>query len=60
MSKYLSIAVSAALISVSSLSYAQDAAYAVPDGYSAKVVEDIFKKAAMPWMRPWPLLLHWQ
>lgn len=44
MSKYLQIAVSAALISVSSLSYAQDAAYAVPDGYSAKVVEDIFKK----------------
>ncbi|UOO90891.1 gamma-glutamyltransferase [Vitreoscilla massiliensis] len=49
MSKYLQIAVSAALISASSLTFAQDpvsgqAAYAVPDGYSAKVVEDIFKQ----------------
>ncbi len=44
MSRYLKIAVTAALISASSLSLAQgkQAAYAMPDAYSAKVVENIF------------------
>lgn len=49
MSRYLQIAVTAALLSSSALALAKtpntiQAAYAVPDAYSAQVVEDIFKK----------------